>query len=379
MLSPTQFRPITTVSARLPISGVPRPFPAIVHPEPEVGAGGDTTGNHVVDPCRQRHRIPFYLSESIDTNRFFELETMPRFVRNAKSEHNRRAPPDGQLRGRRCRPRRTPDKGSQDTFARKDGLVGQHDDNSVLFESFEQRPGGVTAVDHLRARAGADASQIALEILVVEAARHRADTLCDGCNDQAADFPTAVMGADDDHALPRGHGLVEDLAVDDLAAREHFLDRHVLHTDVEQKLSAEMAPALAEDRPQLGVTALRKRRAEIAQGEAVAAAEEFARQRAEARAPAIYALLAHRADRGGDGTIRDVLDGLQEPVLFPHRRTTAAIFSSTSSAKTNSAGMETISVAWSFTASFSVVTMFSAAEAAAATRIAAMSASVYRW
>src|SRR5437868_13989652 len=83
---------MTTVSARLPICdfAFSRPFPAIVHPKPEVGSREDATRDHVVDSRRQRHRVPFFLSQLIDTNRFLELETMPRFLRNAKSEHNRR-------------------------------------------------------------------------------------------------------------------------------------------------------------------------------------------------------------------------------------------------------------------------------------------------
>src|SRR5450755_4795122 len=126
MLSPTQFKPMTTVSARLPISDFPRPLPAIVHPEPEVRPGDDTSGDHVVDPRRKHYRVLFFLSQLSDTNRFRELEPMPRFLRNAKSEHNCRVPLDGHPGGGGRGPRRAPQKGHEDAFTREDGLVGKH-------------------------------------------------------------------------------------------------------------------------------------------------------------------------------------------------------------------------------------------------------------
>src|SRR6185436_17602118 len=108
-LSPTQLRPMTTVSHAMHLLRS-RPFPAIVHPQPELGARDDATGDHVVDSLRQRHRIPLALRQLIHTNRVLELETMPEAVRNAKSEHNCRVGSESHLRGGGSRPCGMPQK-----------------------------------------------------------------------------------------------------------------------------------------------------------------------------------------------------------------------------------------------------------------------------
>ena len=60
-----------------------------MHPKPKLGAFGDATGDHIIDPRRQRYRFPFVLCQSVNTDRLLEYETMPQTVRNAKNEHNR--------------------------------------------------------------------------------------------------------------------------------------------------------------------------------------------------------------------------------------------------------------------------------------------------
>src|SRR6185295_1979679 len=139
MLSPTQFKPITTVSARLPICdfAFPRSLPAIMHPEPELRVSVDTARNHIVDSRRQSYGVPFCLSQFIDTNRFQKLETMPRFLRNAKNEHNRRIVPDGQFGRCRRGPCRSAKKRDKDTLAWEDGLIGQDHHGRLLQQSFE--------------------------------------------------------------------------------------------------------------------------------------------------------------------------------------------------------------------------------------------------
>src|SRR3954451_524781 len=101
-LSPTQLRPITTVSLLAmclahSLTGA-RPLPAIVHPQPKLRPGGDSARDDVVDPSCQRHRVSLVLAQLVHTNRLFKLETMSETVRNAKTEHNCRAVPHGHLR-----------------------------------------------------------------------------------------------------------------------------------------------------------------------------------------------------------------------------------------------------------------------------------------
>src|SRR5439155_24730219 len=138
-----------------------------------------------------------------------------------------------------------------------------------------------------------------------------------------------------------------------------------------EDLPSEMTPAFVQDRPEFGIAFLRKGRAEIAHGQTIAPANELAGECAEPRPPAVNPFVAHRTDRAGNGTIGDVLDSLEQTVFLPHRPATAATRSRTSASKMNSAGMGVMSVACSFTASFSVVTIASASFAA--WRIRAMS------
>src|SRR5947207_10822080 len=94
-LSPTQLRPITTVSLAIHSYTFPRrrprPLPAIVHPQPELRVRRDPIRDHVVDSLRQRHRFALRLGQLIDVHWFAKLEPMLGIVRYAKSEHNSRA------------------------------------------------------------------------------------------------------------------------------------------------------------------------------------------------------------------------------------------------------------------------------------------------
>src|SRR5688572_10918192 len=167
MLSPTQLRPMTTVSHAMYDFAFSRPFPAIVHPKPKVGAGNDAPGDHVVDSVRQHHRVSVPLRQQVGTNRLVEFDTMPEAVGNAKSEHNRRAGPQSHF-GRCGRgPCGTPEKGNENAFARLHGLVGQEDDHRVFREPLHEHARGAAAVDDGRSGLRAEALQVALEHFVV--------------------------------------------------------------------------------------------------------------------------------------------------------------------------------------------------------------------
>src|SRR5262249_38621870 len=101
MLSPTQLRPITTVSLAICFFALsrPGPFPSIVHPQPQLRLGSDAAGDHVIDLGSQQRWIPFLFAQLINTNWLLELETMPGPVRNAKSEHNSRTKAESEFRG----------------------------------------------------------------------------------------------------------------------------------------------------------------------------------------------------------------------------------------------------------------------------------------
>src|SRR4051794_41166086 len=164
MLSPTQLRPITTVSELAiclahSLTGA-RPLPAIVHPQPKLRPGSDSARDDVVDPFRQRHRVSLILAQLVHTNRLFKLETMSGTVGNAKSEHNCRAVPRGHL----CRgvggPRRTSQKRHENPFPRLHRLIGKKDDHGVLGEAFQEEARGLAAVDNLRAGPLAEPRQV---------------------------------------------------------------------------------------------------------------------------------------------------------------------------------------------------------------------------
>src|SRR4051795_9420939 len=143
-LSPTQLRPITTVSELAiylahSLAGA-RPLPAIVHPQPKLRPGSDSARDDVVDPFRQRHRVSLILAQLVHTNRLFKLETMSGTVRNAKSEHNCRAVPRGHLRRGIGGPRRMPQKWHEHPFPRLHRLVGKKHDHGILGEAFQQKP-----------------------------------------------------------------------------------------------------------------------------------------------------------------------------------------------------------------------------------------------
>src|SRR5687768_6311516 len=85
-LSPTQLRPMTTVSHTI-VLAFSRPFPAIVHPEPELGTVGDAARKHVVHVTGEPLRAVFIIRKFSGVDRGNELDTMPDAVRDAKSEH----------------------------------------------------------------------------------------------------------------------------------------------------------------------------------------------------------------------------------------------------------------------------------------------------
>src|SRR5207237_1167093 len=86
MLSPTQFSPMTTVSLGIVRLAFARrvPLPAIVHPQPQLGARCDAPRDHVIDPRRQRTRIALGLSQFVRPYRLFKLDPMPEPVWYAK-------------------------------------------------------------------------------------------------------------------------------------------------------------------------------------------------------------------------------------------------------------------------------------------------------
>src|SRR5688572_9284638 len=133
-LSPTQLRPIAIVSHAIRRFSFSRPFPTIVHPHVQVGTGEDTAADDLVDSIRQRHGIAFVLSQLVNTDRLFELETMPEPVGNAKSEHNGRAGPQSHLRRGGRGPRRPSQKGAQHPLLRLHGLIGKKDHHAVRGE-----------------------------------------------------------------------------------------------------------------------------------------------------------------------------------------------------------------------------------------------------
>src|SRR5438105_2522278 len=76
-----------------------RPFPAIMHPQPQLRVGCDAARDHLVDSSRQRHRFLLAVAQLIDVDRLLELQTVPEPVRYAKGEHNCRAEAESHPRG----------------------------------------------------------------------------------------------------------------------------------------------------------------------------------------------------------------------------------------------------------------------------------------
>src|SRR5687768_7986670 len=249
MLSPTQLRPMTTVSAvRLPIHwfAFSRALPPIVHPQPEFRTGNDAPRDHVVDPLRQRHRVSLFLTQLVDTNRPLEFEAMPGSVRYAKSEHNRRAMMEGQARGRWCRPRRTSHEAHENALSGNDGLIRKKHDHGLFRQCFHEKSGGIPAIDYLGAGAGARRDEIALEILVIEPSRDRADPGDEGHHRQPRRLPSSVVRADHDDTLVQRFRFAERLQVHVLDGAVDLVDRKLLKADVAQSLPPKMPPAFIE-------------------------------------------------------------------------------------------------------------------------------------
>src|SRR5688572_1015811 len=160
-LSPTQLRPMTTVSHTI-VLAFSRPFPAIVHPEPELGTVGDAARDHVVHVSRQHLRAVLSLCEIRGPNRLDDLDAMPQAVRDAKSEHNRRVGPQRHLRRSGSRPRRTSEKRDQNAFSRQRGLVAEKEDDGILGEAAHQDARRTPAIDDRGSGARAQLLQIAL-------------------------------------------------------------------------------------------------------------------------------------------------------------------------------------------------------------------------
>src|SRR5688572_9605282 len=200
-LSPTQLRPITIVSHAIRRFSFSRPFPTIVHPHVQVGTLEDTSADDLVDAIGQRHRISPVLSQLVNTDRLIEFETMPEPVRNAKSEHNGRAGPDGQSRGRRRGPRRPPKEGAEDAFCRLHGLVGKDHHRAVLRQSFHQRATRLALVDYCGPGPLAKPLKFALEQLVVERPGHAQRFPDHRRRHQAAELPRTPVTAHEQNAF----------------------------------------------------------------------------------------------------------------------------------------------------------------------------------
>src|ERR1051326_3671668 len=356
MLSPTQFNPITTVSLlAIQYFAFPRPLPTIVHPQPELGAGGDAARDDVVESRRQRHRISFRFAQLIDAYRLLELQPMPEAVRYAKSEHNCRTALEGHLR--RCvgRPRFASDERHQNAFARLHRLIGKHHHEPVVGECFHQRARRVATIDDLRAGALAQPREVPLEQLVVERTRDREHMIDPRHDRQSAHFPSAPVTAHQQHAFAVRVRFVEIFGVDERAALRDLVQRQRLDADELHGLAPEMAPACVNHAPALSFRHVRKGVAEVAHGELVALAQHLSAERPEPFTPPSRAPFGRIRNQARRNAIGGVLDALQQRMLASFH-TRASMAAKTSSGISKSMRTVMMSLRSSLIASFSVVT-----------------------